>query len=344
MEFSAQQIADILEGTVDGNPGELVTNLSSIQDGVPGTLSFLANPKYSEYIYSTGASIVIVNNNFEPEKSLPDTLTLIRVEDSYKSFSEILSAYEQMKPTKKGISKNAEVHDSVNVGGSVFIASSCFVGENTDIGDEVHIDFGCYIGDNVTLGKGTKLFPGVKILEGSVIGSYCTFQAGVIIGGDGFGFAPNVEGDYSKIPQIGNVIIEDHVDVGANTTIDRATFGSTIIRKGVKMDNLIQIGHNTEIGDNTVIVSQTGIAGSTKIGKNCMIGGQVGIVGHIEIADGVKIAAQSGIGSSIKKEGSVVQGSPAFSILSYKKSYVGFRNLPDLMKKVDSINKKLKDN
>jgi UDP-3-O-[3-hydroxymyristoyl] glucosamine N-acyltransferase len=339
MEFSAQQIAQVLGGTVEGDSNQMVTNLSKIEEGKEGTLSFLANPKYEEYIYTTQASLVIVSNSFVPAKALPASCTLIRVENAYESFAKLLDMYNAYKNNKIGVSEKAAIAKTVTLGNDVYVGNFVSIGEHVKIGNNVKIHPNTSIADNVVIGDNTIIFSGVCIYESSVIGAHCTLHSGVIIGGDGFGFAPNSENNYNKVPQIGNVIIEDHVEVGANTTIDRATLGSTIIRKGVKIDNLIQIAHNVEVGENTVIAAQTGIAGSTKIGKNCMIGGQVGIVGHITIADEVKIAAQSGVGQSITEKGAIVQGSPAFSIGDYRKSYVVFKNLPHLKKQIDNLQK-----
>lgn len=340
MNFSASQIAQFLEGEIVGNPDAQVSGLSKIEEGQDGTLSFLANPKYTEHIYTTGASIVIVSNSFNPEKSLPKTCTLIKVKDPYAGFAKLLELYNQIKHDKKGISEHAVIDPGVKIGKDVYIAAGVVVESGVEIGDNVKIYSQCYLGSNVKIDDHTILHPGVLILSDCVIGKSCVIHAGVVIGGDGFGFSPNAENNYSKVAQIGNVVIEDHVEIGANTTIDRATLGSTIIRKGVKIDNLIQIAHNVEIGENTVIAAQTGIAGSTKIGKNCMIGGQVGIVGHITIADGTMIAAQSGIGSSIKHR-AILQGSPAFSIGEYKKSYIAFKKLPELAKQIEKLQEEL---
>ncbi|MEY3397794.1 MAG: hypothetical protein RL220_388, partial [Bacteroidota bacterium] len=328
MEFSAIQIATILGGTVEGNPDCKVSGLSKIEEGQQGTLTFLANPKYEEHIYTTGASLAIVSKAFSPAKPLPSGLSLIRVEDAYASFAKLLEAYHQYTLPSPGVDPAASVAADARIGENVYIGASVVISSGVSIGDGCRIYPGSFIGNNTTIGSNTTLYAGVRIYNDCRIGSHCTFHSGVIIGGDGFGFVPNSENNYAKVPQIGNVIIEDHVEVGANTTIDRATLGSTIIRKGVKLDNLIQVAHNVDIGENTVIAAQTGIAGSTRIGRDCMIGGQVGIVGHLTIADGVKIAAQSGVGQSITEKGSIVQGSPAFAIMDYKKSYVGFRKLP----------------
>ena len=343
MEFSAQQIAALVQGTIEGNPEEKVSNLSKIEEGKPGTLTFLANPKYTEYIYTTGASIAIVSKSFVAEQPLPKTLTLIRVEDAYACFAKLLEFYNQARQNKKGIEQPSFIDPTAKIGEGVYIGAFAYVGANAVIGNNAKIYPHTYVGDNVRVGDETVIYSGVKVYVDCVIGKYCTIHASSVIGADGFGFAPNSENNYQKVPQIGNVIIEDHVEIGSNTSIDRATLGSTIIRKGVKIDNLIQIAHNVEIGENTVIASQTGIAGSTKLGKNMMIGGQVGIIGHLKIADGVKIAAQSGIGQNIDNEGEIVQGSPAFGIGDYKRSYVLFRSLPKLKEQIDNLAKEIKD-
>jgi UDP-3-O-[3-hydroxymyristoyl] glucosamine N-acyltransferase len=341
MEFTASQIADLLGGTIEGDANAKVNRLAKIEEGEPGSLTFLANKKYEEYIYKTQASLVVVNNSFVPE--FPLHTTLIRVEDAYKSFAVLLDTYNKISQNKVGKENPHTIVASAKIGANPYIGSFVYVGENSVIGDNVKLYPGVYIGDNVTIGSNTTLFAGVKVYSESRIGSNCRIHSGVVIGGDGFGFAPQDDANYVKVAQIGNVIIEDHVEIGSNTTIDRATLGSTIIRKGVKLDNLIQIAHNVEIGEHTVIAAQTGIAGSTKIGRFCMIGGQVGIVGHLVIADKVKIAAQSGIGSSITKEGEIVQGSPAFGIGDYKKSYVGFRKLPEILARLEELEKQVKD-
>ena len=341
MEFTAGQIADLLGGTIEGDANAKVNRLAKIEEGEPGSLTFLANKKYEEYIYKTQASLVVVNNSFVPE--FPLHTTLIRVEDAYKSFAVLLDTYNKISQNKVGRENPHTIAASAKIGANPYIGSFVYVGENSVLGDDVKLYPGVYIGDNVTIGSNTTLFAGVKVYSESRIGSNCRIHSGVVIGGDGFGFAPQDDANYVKVAQIGNVIIEDHVEIGSNTTIDRATLGSTIIRKGVKLDNLIQVAHNVEIGEHTVIAAQTGIAGSTKIGRFCMIGGQVGIVGHLVIADKVKIAAQSGIGSSITKEGEIVQGSPAFGIGDYKKSYVGFRKLPEILARSEDLEKQVKD-
>ena len=334
MEYSAKQIASLLGGSIEGDADAKVVGLAKIEEGDVGLLSFLANPVYTPYIYKTKSSIVIVNNDFVAEQ--PVQATLIRVDNAYQSFAKLLEVYNEVQRNKSGIDSLSMIEKSSTVGSEVYVGAFAYIGNNVKIGNKVKIYPGCYIGDNCIIKDETTLFPGVKIYSDCLIGTHCNLHAGVVIGADGFGFQSQGE-DYKKVPQIGNVIIEDFVEIGANTTIDRATLGSTIIRKGVKLDNLIQIAHNVEIGENTVVAAQTGIAGSTKIGKNCMIGGQVGIVGHISIADGVKIAAQSGIGSSLIKENEIVQGSPAFNISDYKRTYVLFRKLPDLEKKITDL-------
>ena len=305
------------------------------------TLSFLSNPKYTPFIYKTNASIVIVNQDFTPENEIKSTL--IRVDDSYKSFSKLLEYYNQYKLSITGIESPISVDESSSYGTDCYIGAFTYIGKHVKIGNNVKIYPNTYIGDNTTIGDNTVIFSGVKIYSETIVGNNCFINSGAIVGADGFGFAPNENGEYSKIPQIGNVIIEDHVDIGAGTTIDRATLGSTIIRRGVKLDNQIQIAHNVDVGENTVIAAQTGIAGSTKIGKNCQIGGQVGIVGHITIGNNVKVQAQSGIGRSIK-DNEVIQGSPAIGYGDFNKSYVHFKNLPKIVKKINDIEKYIDGN
>lgn len=343
MEFSATQIAQLLEGDIEGDNNVSVNNLSKIEEGKTGTLSFLANLKYEPYLYTTEASVVIVDKSFSPSSEIPKTCTLIKVESAQAAFAKLLEMYNEINRDEIGIHPKSFTEKSATVGENVLLGAFVYVGKNVKIGNNVKIYPNSYIGNNVTIGDNTIIFSGVKVYSDCIIGKSCTLHSGVILGGDGFGFVPNSENNYSKVPQIGNAILEDHVEIGSNTTIDRATLGSTIIRKGAKIDNLIQIAHNVEIGENTVIAAQTGVAGSTKIGKNCMIGGQVGIVGHLKIADGVKIAAQSGIGNSITEENSIWQGSPAFNIGDYKRSYVMFRSLPKLKQKIDSLQKELKE-
>lgn len=337
MKFTAQQIAGILEGEIEGNPDVEVFKLAKIEEGTPGSLTFLANPKYKSFIYSTKASVTIVDKAFVPEHAI--TTTLIKVTDAYKAFSQLLSYYNQIKLNKFGIEQPSFIAETTTYGKDIYVGAFSYIGSNVKIGDNSKIFPNAYIGDNVVIGSNTIIFPGAKIYSDCVIGNNCVINSGAIIGADGFGFSPDENGEYQKVPQTGNVIIEDNVDIGACTTIDRATLGSTIIRKGVKLDNQIQIAHNVEIGKNTVIAAQTGVAGSTKIGENCQIGGQVGIAGHLSIGNNVKIQAQSGIGRNVK-DNEVLQGSPAFGYGDYNKSYVHFRNLPKIMKEINHLQSK----
>lgn len=337
MKFTAKQIAGILEGEVVGNPNAEVFRLSKIEEGTAGSLTFLSNPKYAPYIYSTEASITIVNYSFVAEAEIKTTL--IKVEDAYLAFSKLLEFYDQAKKNSKtGIELPSVISANVVYDDNFYLGSFSYICENVVIGKNVKIYPDCYIGNNVVIGDNVIMYPGTKIYSDCIIGSNCIFHSGVVIGADGFGFAPSQDGTYSKIPQIGNVIIEDNVSIGAGTTIDRATMGSTIIRQGVKLDNQIQIAHNVEVGENTVIAAQTGVAGSTKIGKHCMIGGQVGIAGHLVIGNNVRVQAQSGIGKNIKDD-EIIQGSPAFNYGDYSKSYVHFRNLPKIVTELEEMKK-----
>ncbi len=338
MKFTAAQIAGILNGTVDGDEGIEVSKLAKIEEGSKGSLTFLANPKYTHYIYSTQASITIVNDDFVASQDL--STTLIRVENAYKAFSQLLEYYNQVKMNKTGIENPVFISETAKYGENLYLGAFSYIGENVKIGDNVKIYPNVYIGDNVKVGNNSVLFTGAKLYSETVVGESCVINSGVVIGADGFGFTPNEKGEYNKVPQTGNVILEDNVDVGPGTTIDRATLGSTLIKRGVKLDNQIQIAHNVTIGENTVIAAQTGIAGSTKIGKNCIIGGQVGIAGHITIGDNVKIQAQSGIGRNVK-DNETLQGSPAFSYGDFNKSYVYFKNLPKIMERFNIVEKKL---
>ena len=341
MNFTAALIAEFLKGSVEGNSEATVSDISKIEEGKPGTLSFLANPKYEKFIYDTQSSIVIVNADFQPQKKI--SATLVRVKNAYESFAALLRLYDQSKPKKSGISKMAVISDTASLGKELYVGEFTVVSENASIGDGVQLYPQVYVGDHVKIGEGTILHPGVKVYEGCEIGAHCVIHAGAVIGADGFGFAPNQDNNYEKIPQVGKVIIEDHVEIGANTTVDRATMGATILRKGVKLDNLVMIAHNVEIDQNTVIAAQSGISGSTRVGKNCMFGGQVGLIGHINIASGVKIAAQSGITKDIKEEGIVIQGSPAFEFGPYQRSYLLFRNLPKLREQINELERKVEE-
>jgi UDP-3-O-[3-hydroxymyristoyl] glucosamine N-acyltransferase len=339
MEFTAATIAGFLKGEIVGNPDVKVNTIAKIEEGQTGALSFLANPKYEHYLYDTKSSVVLVNKNFEP--SVKVEATLIKVENAYEAFASLLRLVDQSRPRKKGIHPTAIIEASAKIGTDVFIGPYSYIGENCIIGDGCSIYPQVYIGDNTRLGNNCTINPGVKIYHDCILGEGCTIHSGTVIGSDGFGFAPQSDTEFMKIPQIGNVIIEDHVEIGANVAIDRATMGSTIIRKGVKLDNLIQIGHNVEVGENTVMAGQTGIAGSTKIGKNCMFAGQVGIAGHLKIANGTKIGAQGGILGDIKEENTIVLGSPAMEHKQYLRSSVIFRKLPDLKTKIESLEKEM---
>lgn len=336
MKFTAKQIAEILEGDIVGNPEAEVSKLAKIEEGKEGTLTFLSNPKYNSYLYTTDATITIVDKTLELEKEV--STTLIKVDDAYKAFSKLLEFYNQVKNNKSGREQPHFISDSAKIGKNEYLGAFSYIGENVTIGESVKIYPNVFVGDNVTIGDNCTLFAGVKIYSETEIGNNCTIHAGSIIGSDGFGFTPNEKGEFIKIPQTGNVIIEDNVDIGSCSTIDRATLGSTIIRKGVKLDNQIQIAHNVEIGKNTVIAAQSGVAGSTKIGENCLIGGQVGIVGHLNLGNNIRIQAQSGISKSLK-DNETVQGTPAFSYPDFNKSYVYFRNLPKLAKTINKIEK-----
>jgi UDP-3-O-[3-hydroxymyristoyl] glucosamine N-acyltransferase len=338
MKFTAEQIAGILEGEIVGNPNVEVSRLSKIEEGTEGSLTFLSNPKYTNYIYATKASITIVNDTFVPES--PIETTLIKVADAYKAFSKLLEFYNQVKLNKSGIESPSFISSSATYGENLYLGSFAYVGDNVTIGDNVKIYPGSYIGDNVNIGNNVIIFAGAKIYSETIIGNNCTVHSGAVIGADGFGYAPNEDGTYNKIPQIGNVIIEDNVDIGASSTIDRATLGSTIIRSGAKIDNQVQIAHNVEIGRNTVIAAQSGIAGSTKIGENCMLGGQVGIIGHLIIGNNVRIQAQSGVIRNIK-EGETIQGTPALGYKDFNKSYVHFRNLSKLVNEIEELKKQI---
>ena len=338
MKFTAEQIAGILEGQIVGDPNTEVSRLSKIEEGTEGSLTFLSNPKYTNYIYTTKASIAIVNDTFVPDS--PIDTTLIKVADAYKAFSKLLDFYNQVKLNKSGIETPSFISDSAKYGENLYLGSFSYIGSNVVLGDDVKIYPGSFIGDNVTIGNNVIIFAGAKIYSETVIGNNCTIHSGTVIGADGFGYAPNEDGTYNKIPQIGNVIIEDNVDIGATSTIDRATLGSTIIRCGTKIDNQVQIAHNVEIGRNTVIAAQSGIAGSTKIGDNCMLGGQVGVVGHLTIGNNVRIQAQSGVARNLKND-EVIQGSPAFGYKDFNKSYVHFKNLSKMAIEIEELKKEI---
>lgn len=342
MEFSARQIAELLGGTIEGDKDVKVSTLAKIEEGIPGSLTFLANPAYTAHIYKTGASIAIVRTTFTPDKPLPEGLTLIRVEDPYNAFAQILEMHASMTGKKSGIASQSFIAPSARLGTALYIGDFAFIGENVEVGDNVQIYPQVYLGDNVKVGSGTVLFPGVRVYHDCIIGNNCTIHGGAVIGSDGFGFAPQDDKNYRKVPQVGNVILEDNVEIGANTTIDRATIGSTILRRGVKLDNLIQVAHNVEIGENTVIAAQSGLSGSMKVGKNVMVGGQVGFVGHIYVADNAKIGARSGVENSLTQEGGIYFGAPAIDAMRARKNYVHWRNLDDIVRKLNTLEKQVK--
>ena len=339
MEFSAEMIAGLLGGSIVGDKGAMVHTVSSIEAGKKGALTYLSNPKYEQYIYSTEASIVLVSESFEPQQEV--SATLIKLPDVGAAVVRLLEMYNAMKPQKSGRSKMCSISEKASV------AEDCYVGDFAVIEAGAIVEAGAkiypqvYVGDGVRIGAGTVLYPGVKIYEGCQVGANCIIHAGAVIGADGFGFMPKPDGTFDKIPQLGNVIIEDNVEIGANTCIDRAKTDSTIIRKGVKLDNLIQVGHNVEIGENTVSSAQMGIAGSSKVGKNCFLAGQVGIADHVTVGNNVKIGSQSGIDKSVG-DGEIRFGTPALPGIGYHRSFAVFKTLPDLQRRVAALEKGLK--
>ncbi len=340
MEFSARQIAELIDGVIVGDPDVTISNVSKIEEGKPGTISFLSNPKYTKYIYETNASIVLVNKSFEPEKEISSTL--IKVDDAYVAVAKLMQMYAESMPRKSGVEHPSFISESASVGEFPYVGAFAYLGDNVTIGNNVSIYPNAYLGDNVTVGDNTIIYAGVKIYQGCKIGSNCVLHAGSVVGSDGFGFAPGENGEYTKIPQLGNVILEDNVEIGANTTIDRSTMGSTIIHKGVKLDNLVQIAHNVEVGDNTVIAAITGIAGSSKVGKNCMFGGHAGVAGHLNVADGVKLGAFTGVSKSIAQKDIFMRGIPAQDARLYGRSFVNFKQLPDLAAQVKELKEEIK--
>ena len=340
MKFTATQIAALLAGTIDGNPNAEVWNVAKIEEGQPGMLSFLANPKYTSYIYETQSSVVIVNRDFEPKQ--PVAATLIRVDDAYASFAKLLAFYDQMSQDKKGVSSLAFVSSTAKLGENLYLGEFAFIGENAVLGNNVKVYPQVYVGDGVRVGDNTILYPGVKLYRNTVIGQRCIVHAGAVLGGDGFGFAPQEDGHYEKIPQVGNVVVDDDVEIGANTTIDRSTMGSTRIHKGVKLDNLVHLAHNVEVGENSALAAQVGVSGSTHLGKNCVVGGQSGFVGHLHIADGSKFGGQSGIMGSIKQENQEFMGTPIQPLRQYLTSNARFRHIDEMARKIDELEKELK--
>ena len=343
MEFTAAQLAGLLEGKLEGNSEVLLNDLSQIESGKQGSVCFLSDMKYAEFLYATKASAALVSYEFTPEKELPSTLTLIRVENPRLSVGKILEMYHQFKNSHTGIHPTATIEESATIGENVFIGANVYIGNNTTVGDNCRFKAGVSIGNGVKIGNDTQLHFNVTIEDDSILGSNVVVQPGAIIGSEGFGFQPNSENNYQKLYHIGNVILEDYVEIGANTTVDRGTIGSTIIRKGVKLDNLIQVGHNVEIGENTVMAALVGISGSTIFGKNCMIGGQSGFAGHQKIANGFKLAAQSGVLGDVEEPNSIHQGAPSYPVMDYKKSYIYFKKLPQLAKEIHELKKELKN-
>lgn len=339
MEFTVRQIADYLHGSVEGNPDLKLSDISKIEEGCPGTLTFLSNPKYTHFIYRTKASACLVNKDFVAEQPL--AVTLIRVDNAYECLARLLSLADSIKPQKEGIDSRAVIDSSAVIGKDVYVGPYAVIGRNVTVADGSRIYPHCFIDDNVTVGAGTVIFAGVKIYDGCVIGNRCTIHAGAVLGADGFGFAPDAEGHYHKIPQIGNVVIGDDVEIGANTTVDRATMGSTVVHRGVKLDNLVQVAHNVEIAHDTVIAAQSGVAGSSKVGARCMLGGQVGVAGHIHIADGSVFGAQTGIPNNIKDPGQIWQGYPAMPVAGFRRLSVIQKQLPDLVKKIYELEKEI---
>jgi UDP-3-O-[3-hydroxymyristoyl] glucosamine N-acyltransferase len=342
MEFSASQIAAIVNGEIIGSSSVIVTDLAKIEEGQEGTLSFLSNPKYEEFIYTTKSSICIVNKDFIAVKPLPLSLTLIKVENSYTCFAQLLELYDNLNKKEAKIEQPSFIDNSAVIGSDLYLGAFSYIGKNVEIGNKVVIYPNVYLGDNVKIGSNTVLHPGVSIYFGCKVGENCIIHAGTVVGSDGFGFAPNSEGVFQKIPQIGNVIIENNVEIGSNCAIDRATMGSTFIREGVKIDNLCQIAHNVDIGENSALAALVAVAGSAKIGKRVMIGGQAAINGHLSIADDTKIVGQSGVVKTVK-EAVTLMGTPAIPLNDFKKSSVGFRKLPFILSKLEEIEKKLKD-
>jgi UDP-3-O-[3-hydroxymyristoyl] glucosamine N-acyltransferase len=341
MQFTATQIAEVIQGTIEGDAQASVNSFGKIEVAISGQLAFLSNPKYEEYLYTTGASVVIVNKSLELKK--PVSSTLIRVEDAYSAFAILLDIYQNANsPKLSGIEEGSYIHASAYCAEEVYVAALAYISEGVKIGKGSKIYPGVFLGRNVEVGENSILHPNISVYHQCKIGSNVTIHAGTVIGSDGFGFAPQSDGTFKKIPQIGNVIIEDNVEIGSNTSIDRATFGSTIIKSGVKLDNLLQVAHNVEIGSNTVIAAQTGISGSTKIGKNAMIGGQVGFNGHIVVAEGTKVSAQSGVTKSIKKPNTTVTGNPAGDYHASLRTQVFMKNLPEMAKRIADLEEQIR--
>lgn len=341
MRISIEQLATLVHGTIEGDSTAIINNYSKIEEATPGCLTFLANPKYTHYIYTTKATAVLVRNDFVPEQ--PVSATLIRVDDPYETLAQLLNIVSSQAPAKMGIENPCYIGEGTELPSDIYVGALAYVGKNVTIGSNVKIYPQAYVGDNVTLGNDVIIYPGVKIYHGCKIGNRCIIQAGAVIGADGFGFAPKEDGTYEKIAQIGIVILEDDVEIGANTTIDRATMGATIIKRGAKLDNLIQIAHNVEIGESTVMAAQVGVAGSTKIGKHNMVGGQVGFAGHITVGDNNGIGAQSGIPNSVSSNNRIL-GSPGINALEFARQQVYLKRLGEMAKDIKSLKKAIDDN
>lgn len=339
MKFLASQIAALLNGIVEGNPDTEVWNVAKIEEGAPGMLSFLANPKYIPYIYETCSSVVIVNKDFVAEK--PISATLIRVDDAYASFAKLLAFYDQMSQDKRGVSSLAFVSSTVKCGENLYLGEFAFIGENVTLGNNVKVYPQVYVGDGCVIGDNTVLYPGARLYRNTVVGQRCIIHAGAVIGADGFGFVPQEDGHYEKIPQVGNVMIDDDVEIGANTTIDRSTMGSTRVHKGVKLDNLIHLAHNVEVGENSALAAQVGVSGSTHLGKNCVVGGQSGFVGHLHIADGSKFGGQCGVMGSIREPNQEFMGTPIQPLRQYLKTNARFRHIDEMARKIEDLEKEV---
>lgn len=337
MEFTAGAVAQMLNGTVEGDPGTILNTIAKIEEGHEGALSFLSNPKYEPFIYTTGSSAVLVKTDFKPARQVK--ATLIRVADPYQAVAQLLAMYEQARPARKGVHPTALIEEGANIGDDIYIGAYAIISAGAIVGDSCNIYPHVFIGEGVKVGANTTLYPGVKIYRDCVVGKNCILHAGAVLGADGFGFAPVTDSNYMKIPQIGNVVLEDYVEVGANSCIDRATMGSTVVKEGVKLDNLVQIGHNVTVGEHTVMAALTGVAGSSKVGRNCMIGGQVGIVGHISVADGCKVGAQGGVIGNVREENATLVGMPAIDSKQYMKSYAYYIRLPEMSRKLDEVAK-----
>ena len=341
MKFIASQIAALLSGTIEGDPNAEVWNVAKIEEGAPGMLSFLANPKYTPYLYTTKSSVVIVSNDFVAKE--PVAATLIRVADPYASFAKLLAFYDEMANKKEGVSSLAFVSPTAHCGENLYLGEFAFIGEHVTLGNNVKIYPQVYVGDGSVIGDNTVLYPGVRLYRDTVVGKRCVIHAGAVLGADGFGFAPQEDGHYEKIPQVGNVVVDDDVEIGANTTIDRSTMGSTRVHKGVKLDNLVHLAHNVEVGEHSALAAQVGVSGSTHLGKHCVVGGQSGFVGHLHIADGSKFGGQCGIMGNIKEENQEFMGTPIQPLRQYLVANARFRHIDEMARKIDALEKELSE-